>query len=303
MRSYSNGQSMVEYTCIGALVLCVCIMPFTSLGNTISGLFSQLLPQSLPENSTLSVSSPPTSEPPNVLTSLDQEKTSPTSGNLSSLLAGLANEMRYPSDFKSVVQTTGGNGVTQMLAAQLYQVGEHLLAKGEITQAQANAFYTLANQGNEIATIEKLVEEAYRSGSTSVVYQGTTYTPFDLSRKVGWINDQTAQYPFNVNEPNIDEALNRAPSNRSETLQSFLEKYQALEASGAMNNPQVKQTVGLLTTQIAYLSEVMEYTAGNIQAGQSPQIVEGNFISSTTYWKADQICGAGAGQTTGVVCQ
>ena len=209
----------------------------------------------------------------------------------------------YPTDMKNIIQTAGGNGATQMMADLIRQVGEHLLAKGELNEEQANAFFGLANQGNYIANIEKLVEDAYKSGQTSITFEGQSYTPFELSRKVGWIDDPTGTYPFNVNNPNIDEAVNRAVDYRSDTLQTFFDRYQTLKNSGALNNPEVQQTIGALTTQIAYLSEVTEYSVAAVSKGDSPSTLQNNYISNTTYWNSKDICSTGNGETTGVTCQ
>lgn len=292
------GQGMTEYICIGSLVLIVCAAGFKPLAEALSNIFSGMVPKAPTQASLIASSSPGSSTDDGKSgNSPSDTLNSPTSGDNPAAFSS------YPSDMKNIIQTTGGNGATQMMADLIRQVGEHLLAKGELNEDQANAFFALANQGNYIANIEKLVEDAYKNGQTSITFEGKSYTPFELSRKVGWIDDPTGTYPFNVNNPDINEAINRAVDYRSDSLQSFFSLYQTLQNSGALSNPEVQQTIGALTTRIAYLSEVTEYSVAAVSKGESPSTLQNNYISDTTYWNSKDICSTGNGETTGVTCQ
>ena len=65
-----------------------------------------------------------------------------------------------PTDIPNLLQTTGANGVTEMLANTMQQAADQLLAKGKITQSQHGLFTQLSNQGHAMAAIEQQIEAA-----------------------------------------------------------------------------------------------------------------------------------------------
>jgi hypothetical protein len=286
----------MEYICISTFVALACVAGLTTMSQALSKNTPSILPM-------------PTAKAASGSTAVNAGDSAPAKGTTSSnsnttSLANTGTGTPYISDMHSVLETAGGNGATEMMADQIRQIGQNLLDKGELTPEQANAFFDLANQGSHIASIEKLIEDANKSGNfnSPITFEGKTYnSAYDLAETVGWINDPTNVYPFDVNNPSIDEAVNRAVSYRSDSLNNFFTSYQTLKDSGALSNPQVSQVIGQLTTQIAYLSETTEYSASSIHTGQPSNTLQDNYISNTTYWKSDQICGGG--DATGVSCQ
>lgn len=209
--------------------------------------------------------------------------------------------LAIPRDLPAFIQTAGANGTTALFSEQIRKMGEELLAKGEITEEQANYFYELANQGNRVATIEKLVEDALDNGTQTVTFEGKSYTPFELSRLVGWPDEPSSYYTMLVRQ--ASDAINRSPNNRSETMQLFLSSYQKLEQSGGLNNPAVQQAVSAMSAKISYLSELVESNVSDQHWGNTTTPLDSYMASHTSYWSAAQICGAGSGETVGVTCQ
>ncbi|MBY0404956.1 MAG: hypothetical protein K2X66_13735 [Cyanobacteria bacterium] len=77
----------------------------------------------------------------------------------------------YPTDIKSLVETLGPNGTTELLVDALRQMAQKLLAKGEITQDQANQLSNLANSGHTLAAFQAFFEDAAaKSGNDSKAF-------------------------------------------------------------------------------------------------------------------------------------
>ncbi|MBY0405024.1 MAG: hypothetical protein K2X66_14080, partial [Cyanobacteria bacterium] len=77
----------------------------------------------------------------------------------------------YPTDINSLVETLGPNGTTDLLVDAIRQLAQKLLAKGEITQAQANQLMALANSGHSWSNTQGVIESAVRdSGRNKEIF-------------------------------------------------------------------------------------------------------------------------------------
>jgi len=282
------GQTLTEYGLIGGSLAVVCIAALSQLGGNIASVTTHVIPP--PQHLSL------TAQP-------QAQDTVPMTGSVSSI--NNANpqfkELAIPQNLPAFIQVAGANGTTALFSNQFRNMGEHMLAKGEITEEQANYFYELANQGNRIATIEKLIEDAMKNGRDTVLFEGRTYTPYELSSRVGWPEEPSSYYTMRIDTAN--DAMNRAPDNRSETMQTFLSSYQKLEQSGGLNNPTIQKNVSALSAKISYLSEMVQANVSDQYWGVTTTPLDSYIASHTSYWSASQICDTGKGKTVGITCQ
>lgn len=296
------GQSLTEYALGIGLVALVSAGALMMLGNQLQGSFAGMLgsaPAPSPIGASSTAAGGGSGETPSSASTGMPENLAPD--KTGSALTLKEDAESIPADLPGFIQTAGANGTTSLFSNQLKQMGEQLLATGEINQDQANAFFNLANQGNRIATVEKLIEQADQSGSSSVTFEGKSYTPYELSRSIGWPDEPSSYYSMNVTSG--ADIVNRSPNNRSPEMQAFVSAYQTLEKSGGLSNPGIAQAVGAMGAKIAYLSEVVESNVADRQWGNTSVALQDYVASSTSYWKASEICGAGGGTTSGVTCQ
>lgn len=297
--SRASGQSLTEYGLGIGLVVLVSLAALMALGNQLQGGFKGMIGKAPAANQVVAASGAGGTGGSSDSGDLDEQSAAITDNLTSPVLAGDAQAI--PADLAGFIQTAGANGTTGLFSDQIRQLGEQLLAQGEITDAQANAFYALANQGNRMATIEKLIEQAEASGSQSVTFEGKTYTPYELSRSIGWPDEPSSYYSMNVQSG--ADVVNRSPNSRSPEMQAFVNAYQTLEKSGGMSNPAISKSVGALSGKIAYLSEMVESNIADQEWGNTTTPLKDYVASSTSYWSASEICGTGGGNTSGVTCQ
>lgn len=302
MPSRKMGQALTEYGLIGGTVFAIVLVSLSPLGHNIADLFSSMVsppPKNLdlPNSGSginVTVIGENGSDSPDNTGSIGGQGNDSDSG-------GSGVTQNIPKDLPGYIQVAGANGTTELFADQIRSVADQLLASGKITQEQANKYYDLANQGNRIASMEKLIEDAMAHGTKTVTFEGKTYTPFELSRKVGW-PDEPANY-YSTPVKTAEDALNRSPGSRSETMQSFLSSYEQLKNSGAMNDPNIKNLVSALSAKISYLSEIIESNVSDQHWGDTKTSLKSYMASQTSYWNSSQICGIGGGKTAHVRCQ
>jgi hypothetical protein len=304
MLSKRVGQALTEYGIIGGAVFAVVLVSLSPLGHNIGDLFSNMVSPP-PKNINLANSGS------GINVEVIGKKPSESSNNNTGSTGLNGGPYDYsgdpnsatsiPKDLPGYIQTAGANGTTELFANQIRNAAKQLLADGKITQEQANNYYELANQGSRIATMEKLIEDGVAHGTKTVTFEGKTYTPFELSRKLGW-PDEPANY-YGTSIQTAEDALNRAPESRSETMQSFLDSYVKLKNSGAMGDPNIKNLVSALSAKISYLSEIIESNVSDQHWGNTQTSLKSYMASQTSYWHSSQICNVGGGKNTGVRCQ
>jgi hypothetical protein len=293
MRQKFLGQSFTEYCLAIALISLSSLGVLAMVGTNITAKAPAILP--------MPTAPPTTGAGTNTNGSNSTSNPSTTGGNTPSP-SGSSSNQPLPSDLSKVLQAAGVNGTTEVLADQIRQIAQHLLDTGKLTPDQANYFFVLANEGNRISSIEKLIEDANRTGAKTVTFDGKTTTPYDLAESVGWTNEPSQYYNTIVNT--AGDMMSRAPDNRSVEMQSFIDKYQQLVNSGAMSNPDVQNVISNLTAKIATLSEVTEAYTSDAHWGTTLAPTMSNYaVSQTSFWHSSNICATGAGKTVGVTCQ
>lgn len=294
MFSRKAGQSLTEYGVIGGAVFAVVLISLSPLGHNVADLFSKMVS---PPPKSMNLASPSGS---GIQVDIIGGASSGSSTGTTDY-SGSGSTPPIPKDLPEFIQTAGANGTTALFADQIRSIGEQLLAEGKINQEQANDYYALANQGNRIATMEKLIEDAMANGTQTVTFEGKTYTPYELSRQVGWPDEPSQYYTMVVKT--AEDALNRSPDSRSVTMQSFLGSYVKLKDSGAMSDPGIQQLVSNLSAKISYLSEIIESNVSDQHWNVSDTSLKSYMASQTSYWSSAQICSVGHGQTVDVHCQ
>jgi hypothetical protein len=291
-RSKPIGQSFTEYSLIGASMLLVAVAGILLLGQNVNITFRDMLGGYHPKG-TVQVAAGASTNPSQSMTGGNGSIAANSPGGSSSLNTISLNN----GDLQTALQVAGANGVTTILADRITALSQQLLAQGEITPEQANLFSDLANQGHRIAGIEKLIEDASRNNQTSIEFEGQSYTPIQLTGKLGWSG-------VGIGSPilqSIDDVESVDAASRSVELTALLNKYQALQDSGALQNPTVQKFVGSMTSQIGSISETLESIVSNTSWDPTP--VQTNVASSLSNIDSVQICTSGNGSDRGIHCQ
>ncbi|MGE0199461.1 MAG: hypothetical protein AB7P76_00680 [Candidatus Melainabacteria bacterium] len=196
----------------------------------------------------------------------------------------------YPTDIAGMVESAGGNGATLQLASLLSVLTDKLAVMGEITDEQHTQMTRLANQGHEIAAIEKMIEEQSQLAvsnnmeTTMVTYQGEQVPLQYLVNQIGWQNIDYA----------VTDPLN--PTDAFPILSGFLNQYQAVRQSGVLNDPMVEAVVTSLVSEIAFLSEDVENLSVDFQN------LHQRLPAEVSHRNSADICAAGLAQGNGVQC-
>ncbi|HEY9687631.1 MAG TPA: hypothetical protein V6C52_11710 [Coleofasciculaceae cyanobacterium] len=285
---------MTEYSLAGGLVVVLTIVALSLLGGQVNNIFASMVPKSGNAQTTA--------------TTTGNTAGSPTGGSTTStfpmtitLNNGKQLMVDMPTSLKDSVATSGVNGSTSALLADFKSVTDQMLASGDLTPEQASSLAALANQGYRIAQIESLIEQVAQTAAdgasfkaTPVQFDGQTMTILQLNSLIGSVPSEPATFT---------DPLSTAASSNQETL-NFINLYNTALSSGALSNPQLQAYVGLLATEISYLSEVTEDAVATTPNTVDPCQYLPNFLASeSTYLDSTNICKAGAGKATGNTCK
>lgn len=199
-------------------------------------------------------------------------------------------------EISNIIQTSGANGATELLASYLDSYIEQLRGEGTMSEEQLNILQKLANAGHDLAKAEKALDDAVKSGQGTVTHNGETMTVDQFKEQLG----------FN-NTVGIDAASSMDAGSSMSLLSPFMNIYNEAQASGAVNGE-----VNTLSVQIAALSDLAKWNTGtdstNLsyayvtamqQVGISDTAVD---VSEATHGNSGQICNAGSGSDTGTQC-
>ncbi|MBY0405025.1 MAG: hypothetical protein K2X66_14085 [Cyanobacteria bacterium] len=233
----------------------------------------------------------------------------------------------YPTDIKSLVETLGPNGTTDLLVDAIRQLAQKLLAKGEITQAQANELSALANSGHSWANSQGVIESALRDSRGNKALFESKVSPLmtQLSSQFATLDkiDPEAVKFFNLNVINAKPILDAQgkvmkdaqgnymyDSNNVETshytpLQvSFANSYAQASKSGIFQDPVVKKVVDSLSHNIFQL--------GSVSINLTTQVLKSQYqfnlsdfnqsVQKQIDGQSSNICAVGGGNDTGVSC-
>ncbi|MBX2861476.1 MAG: hypothetical protein KTR14_09580 [Vampirovibrio sp.] len=214
------------------------------------------------------------------------------------------------AQLQTMVETSGVNGTTSHLMANLDMVIAQMESAGEITPADANMLKALSNQGHRMASIEKVLEQNLSSygnsqvnpvqvGQSMVTFDGQQISILDLATQVGCRMSCVGGNELNPNNNAWPETA------------KFVDLFQQAKGTSVMTNPVVNTLVTQLSTQIVSLSDTMEsmysWAMNGVHSGSNLPQNPAQIISKTTtkigtqtHLNSQGICQAG-GSTTGAM--
>lgn len=301
------GQSLTEYGLIGGLVVIAAAGGLWLLRDSLSDAFAGILSIPAPRSGNPTLAAGPPSE---------NSRNASAAGPQISLNFILSNGRQislsnYPASLASSIETAGTNGTTETLLAQLSSITDQLKAQGQLSEQQQSLLTQLANQGHEIANIEKLIEESYIAADgdmtkfdrTPLVYGGQLYSPHDLSQQIGFFPEggQDGYGPI---------------------VEDFKSIYQQLD----LEDPVVREMISILVNQIINTANGVESALSLRKEGDSIETFHASVItaldeidwalgtstqaslmdlgaSALTRNNSSRICKSGDGQSTGTSCE
>ncbi len=182
-----------------------------------------------------------------------------------------------------------------------------MLAAGKITSQQANLLTGLANRGHLLASMEKGLESALKTGldkNTLDAFEMTVdYTKF---RDLNDVTGRSAKRTFHglwsiVSLMDVEKGTNK-PSAR---LLEFQNSLDAVNRSGAVSDPGVKVIVNQLAGTIFKLADDIGNSTKDFMRDKiaSSTNVITTVASEQTHNASAQICTSGSGSDSGVHCQ
>lgn len=169
------GQSLLEYTLIGALIAVVAIGGLSMLGLSTSNIFSNMIqhkpqPVAQPQAGTLQVTNAATGT-----ANSGSAQTGGTTVNAATIEASSAQQV--------VTQTTGANGATESYTQNIIKAAQKSLAAGTINQSDYDLIMQLANKGHEIATMQGLMQQAYETNNENgtITFNGQSTSVSELN--------------------------------------------------------------------------------------------------------------------------
>lgn len=291
-RSFSKGNTLVEYVLIGLFLTILCIAAMQVVGTGLNTAMAKVRDDLAAHKQ-------------GAVAALLKKNSQLNGYNAALTQAQLEQlEMSLPNK----LQTTGANGSTVILANQIASAAALSLSEGKIDQAQYDALMQLANQGHKMAKIEAMVESALKLANGNMdtfntmtfVIEGKTYTASELAYSVGSLGLN----PQNLGEQSILNASNASPQAE---MQKFLDLYNQVTTSGALSDPVISSSVQSASTQIAMLGELTEDAIYNLNHGMATDAsIEGVLAAqaaNATHMASSSICVAGNFQDNGILCQ
>jgi hypothetical protein len=235
----------------------------------------------------------------------------------------------YPTDIKSLVETLGPNGTTDLLADSLKSLAKQLLSQGKITPDQANTLMKLSNHGHswartqgffEDAVVESEGDKARFEGKVKPIldelYNSTRFvTPdrFDSEViKLFKMDNTYSAVKLDAQGLALKGANGMYAIDSSTQLKAyyipvqveFANAYTEASKSGALQDPVVKQVVASLSQNI--------FSIGSLTIASAVRVLTPAFqlkpsdLNLTVKQELDgnssNICAAGGGKDTGVYC-
>jgi len=290
-----TGQGLVEYSMIGLLVLIVAMPAISLFGGdfleVLRGIFSNMN-----QNVTAQATPLTTAQ----IAQTGDQKADALGGAQSAkvqitLKDGTVIQLsQYPQDLKKYVEVSGTNGTTAILLAQLDSLISQIKKTKTLNQTQVGSLQKLSTQGYRIAAVEKTIENAFKNAksvnelsNTMITFDGQQYTITDFSWLIGW----HGAVGYQSTPPDITNALDNSSTATGPELSRFLDLYFEAEANGSLNDPALKTVVSELSSQIAFLSEVMEDSSWQVLTSTKDlSTLDSLQISSTTHYNSSQIC-------------
>lgn len=83
----------------------------------------------------------------------------------------------YPTNLAESIQTASAEGTTTKLALSLKDIGLQLVNAGKISQSEYNDFERLANQGHQLASFQRALEDGGLSVEAESAYSCSLGSP------------------------------------------------------------------------------------------------------------------------------
>ncbi len=297
IRASLIGQSLSEYILAGALVAMVGLSALVTLGNTVSVALPDLLDRIFGKPSPMSSVEASSGNGASVsgsssLPGAEVAATSTGSGHHAvktyqsvsiTLSSGQTITLdNFPVDVKSIVDTSGANGVTRIYAAQIQSLAQALKTNGTISADQASVLEKLANQGHRIARAENAIEEA-----------ATRFTDSDTF-KAGTVE-------FDGQTVGIKDLADSV--SHGDLVNDFMTLYTEAKSSGALDEDDVKRVVRAMYQDIKTIADIFETNVDMVASGSaSPDELNRLNASQITHTDSANICHAGNGKDSGVQC-
>jgi hypothetical protein len=207
----------------------------------------------------------------------------------------------YPADMALAIETQGVDGTTELLIANLRSIARQLRDAEKITQAEFANFEALANQGHQLARIQKILADASLANDTDIFsykYQvdGQHYNLLELS----WLISDSG-LPQNQVDQNLGNRtlVTDFPSDKMKSmfnltgiqLYRFKALYAQANASKAMADPALQKVISALSLNINHLSNETGHNSNSVMAGDlSPAQFNGKIASAMTHASSAHIC-------------
>jgi hypothetical protein len=166
-RRITAGNTLMEFSAIGTLVMMASLGVLFSLGDNLNGWFG-----GLKGNMQMQVSSVETAR---LAQASERSYFKATEANRQQAIYSMQAVSLPVVDHSAATQTVGSNG-TRELASQLEILARQGLDAGTLTQPQYDMLMRMANAGHDIARVEEmLVDARQRSEGDTVVYNSVRY--------------------------------------------------------------------------------------------------------------------------------
>lgn len=265
------GNTLVEYVLPGTLALGLCIVGFNMIGSGLNAIL-QALKEDMATSiqaadrhqaAALAVSNTPTAA---------DGPSSEASTSTSTVIAKQAIDISQTS---RAIMTVGANGATELLMGQLVVQIQQWQKEGKLTQTQANLLVRLANDGYQMAAIQKQLEEGIEQRQSIIsANDAQGYGASMLTPNFGYSPNRTAEDVRTLN-----------PEVAGSFMKPFADAYQLALTNGAMSDPVIHQKITDLAVQISVLAD----TLGGLNTklgGSIPDINKFHQILATGFERA-----------------
>lgn len=291
----SKGNSILEYTVVGFLMVAVCVGVLMSLGKQMNTLIGDLKTDMKEHKA---IAAQVNAE------GYIQKSSMGLKESMNTYFVGLnqEDEKLLQKNFSGKLQTLGANGTTELLAKQIALLAKSLYEKGEITEEQRQTLLELANKGHDMAHVEGLVEDFVELAgdrqkefsSKTYEFQGKQYTPMELVQMVGYVGSYSS------------DLLRETPGGGA-LLTDFQRLYQEADKNGSLSNPAMKSLVMAAAAQIVMTGELVENSYYHYEIGylkfKNKSDMMNQMASDATNLHSSHICTAGNNINGGTFCK
>lgn len=293
-RAFKNfpGQGLVEYSLIGSLGLTAIVagLLFMSnrMGDVLDGFNGSLTYNKKEHAAKLALIATTVPKP----SGNGSSQAALVNGNLTALSS---------AQLSQTIATAGANGTTAMLADAIKAAARQQLIDKTITQSQYNNLIALANKGYYLGALQGGVESAAESltrgdniKDITVNVNGERKSVYDIWGEIGYSNEPN-EIPTDISNPLVERPRS--------ALAGFLDTYDTVQKSGALNNPVFNEQISVLSSQIVQINSAMDKLLWNSSSILSATDLNSKMVSTITNKNSAQICEMGNGANSNSNCK